>query len=53
MAKYRGAHFLCRPFVMRGWNGWRRMDGGVERAAKERQKLGSDEQLVYPIKDAF
>lgn len=53
MARYRGAHFLCRLFVMWDWNGKGRMDGGAEGVAKERQRLESDEQLAYPIKDAF
>lgn len=30
MARYRTAHFLCRPFVMYSWNGKGRMDRGAE-----------------------
>lgn len=30
MARYRRAHFLCRPLVMYSWNGKGRMDGGAE-----------------------
>lgn len=57
MARYRRAHFLCRPFVMYSWNGKGRMNGGAEGSdegeAGESWRLGSDEQLAYPIKDAF
>lgn len=28
MARYRRAHFMCRPFVMYSWNGKGRINGG-------------------------
>lgn len=40
MARYRRAHFLCRPFVMYGWNGKGRMDGGAGVAMEERWERG-------------